>query len=304
MRTRKIEVQFLYDEAVVPPGCRSERAHERMGTCTAELAEPEPDEAPVALVARTPGEDPVEYRLFDHEFYAKDGQPLRPKTYAGECFFRVGLLEHPREGFEEMPVGKGLPITYAAGIRAEDEGRRRIRSWSRSRIVVDGELWEVAKEPVYHTDCDGGLTIEPDIFWLDSFSAAEEDAARAKAAEELADHAARSEVRDPQKVAERSMATAIDVLIPNAVAKPRRGEIARMRSLKAEAEALTETLEAAGRAGLGEIDPGLLARIEAAAGEKRDALDAYARQLAGRYGRGSELDEGGLGLAAESVLLY
>ena len=100
------------------------------------------------------------------------------------------------------------------------------------------------------------------------------------------------------------MATAIDVLIPNAVAKPRRGEIARMRSLKAEAEALTETLEAAGRAGLGEIDPGLLARIEAAADEKRDALDAYARQLAGRYGRGSELDEGGLGLAAENVLLY
>lgn len=304
MRTRKIEVQFLYDEVVVLPGCRSERAHERMGTCTAELAEPEPDEAPVALVARMPGEEPVEYRLFDHELYAKDGQPLRQKAYAGDCFFSVGLLEDPREELEEMPVGKGLPITYAAGIRAEDEGRRRIRSWSRSRIVIGGELWEVAREPVYHTDCDGGLTIEPDIFWLDSFSAAEEDAARARAAEELAEHAARAELRDPEKVAERSLATAIDVLIPDAVAKPRRGEIAGMRSLKAEAEALAETFETAGRVRLDEIDPGLFARIEAAAGGKRAVLDACARQLAGRYGRGSELDEGGLGLAAESVLLY
>lgn len=304
MRTRKIEVQFLYDEVVVLPGCRSERAHERMGTCTAELAEPEPDEAPVALVARMPGEEPVEYRLFDHELYAKDGQPLRQKAYAGDCFFSVGLLEDPREELEEMPVGKGLPITYAAGIRAEDEGRRRIRSWSRSRIVIGGELWEVAREPVYHTDCDGGLTIEPDIFWLDSFSAAEEDAARARATEELAEHAARAELRDPEKVAERSLATAIDVLIPDAVAKPRRGEIAGMRSLKAEAEALAETFETAGRVRLDEIDPGLFARIEAAAGGKRAKLDACARQLASRYGRGSELDEGGLGLAAESVLLY
>ena len=304
MRTRKIEVQFLYDEVVVLPGCRSERAHERMGTCTAELAEPEPDEAPVALVARMPGEEPVEYRLFDHELYAKDGQPLRQKAYAGDCFFSVGLLEDPREELEEMPVGKGLPITYAAGIRAEDEGRRRIRSWSRSRIVIGGELWEVAREPVYHTDCDGGLTIEPDIFWLDSFSAAEEDAARARATEELAEHAVRAELRDPEKVAERSLATAIDVLIPDAVAKPRRGEIAEMRSLKAEAEALAETFETAGRVRLDEIDPGLFARIEAAAGGKRAELDACARQLAGRYGRGSELDEGGLGLAAESVLLY
>lgn len=304
MRTRKIEVQFLYDEVVVLPGCRSERAHERMGTCTAELAEPEPDEVPVALVARMPGEEPVEYRLFDHELYAKDGQPLRQKAYAGDCFFSVGLLEDPREELEEMPVGKGLPITYAAGIRAEDEGRRRIRSWSRSRIVIGGELWEVAREPVYHTDCDGGLTIEPDIFWLDSFSAAEEDAARARATEELAEHAVRAELRDPEKVAERSLATAIDVLIPDAVAKPRRGEIAGMRSLKAEAEALAETFETAGRVRLDEIDPGLFARIEAAAGGKRAELDACARQLAGRYGRGSELDEGGLGLAAESVLLY
>ena len=297
MRTREIEVQFLYDELAVPPKCRSARVHEVMGTHIAKLAEPDPDEAPVALIARRPGEEPVEYRLFGHELYVKESQPLRAKAYAPSCYHHgVNLLEDPREGYEPKPVTKDLPTEANFPVRNKESCESRIRSWSSERIVVGGELWKIAAEPSYEIGWDGALKISEDWqSWTCEFSALEEKEARAKAedfAAEFLAHTTRAAIDNDT----------IEVLIPEAVAYPTVAEAAEVRKLKKELNALEETLRTADLKGIEEFEPGLYTKIASSAKWKQVELETLAKELGKRFGRGTKLAEDELDIAAVYVI--
>ena len=296
MRTREIEVQFLYDELAVPPKCRSARVHEVMGTHVAKLAEPDPDEAPIALIARRPGEEPVEYRLFGHELYVKESQPLRAKAYAPSCYHHgVNLLEDPREGYEPKPVTKDLPTAANFPVRDKEGCESRICSWSSERIVV-GELWKVAAEPSYEIGWDGTLKISEDWqSWKCEFSALEEKEARAKAedfAAEFLAHTTRAAIDNDT----------IEVLIPEAVAYPTVAEAAEVRKLKKELNALEETLRTADLKGIEEFEPGLYTKIASSAKWKQVELETLAKELGKRFGRGTKLAEDELDIAAYDVI--
>lgn len=297
MRTREIEIQFLYDELAVPPKCRSARVHEVMGTHVAKLAEPDPDEAPVALIAHRPGEEPVEYRLFGHELYVKESQPLRAKAYAPSCYYHgMDLLEDPREGYEPKPVTKDLPTETNYPVRDKERCESRIRSWSSERIVIGGELWKIAPEPSYEIGWDGTLEISKNWqSWKCEFSALEEKEARAKA-EEVA------VARLADAAREASDKASIEVLIPEAVAYPTASETAEARKLKKELYALEETLKTADLKGLDKFEPGLYTKIASAAKWKQVELESLARELGNRFGRGTELTEDELDVAADLVI--
>ena len=297
MRTREIEVQFLYDELAVPPKCRSARVHEVMGTHVAKLAEPDPDEAPIALIARRPGEEPVEYRLFGHELYVKESQPLRAKAYAPSCYHHgVNLLEDPREGYEPKPVTKDLPTAANFPVRDKEGCESRICSWSSQRIVVVGELWKVAAEPSYEIGWDGALKISEDWqSWKCEFSARAEKEARAKAAGFAAEFLANA-------TRAASDNATIEVLIPEAVAYPTASETAELRKLKRELDALEETLKTADLNYLDKFEPVLYTKIASAAKWKQVELDSLAKELGRRFGRGTELTEDELDIAAYDVI--
>lgn len=296
MKTREIEVQYLYDELAVPPKCRSARVHEVMGTHVAKLAEPDRDEAPVALIAHRPGEEPVEYRLFGHELYVKEGQPLRAKAYAASCYHGVNLLEDPRESYEPKPVTKDLPMERNFPVRDKERCESRIRFWANERIVVGGELWRIAPEPSYEIGWDGTLRISEDWqSWKCEFSALEEKEARAEAedfAAELLAHTTRA----------ASDNATIEVLIPEAVAYPTVSETAEARKLKKELDALEETLKTADLKGLDKFEPELHTKIASAAKWKQVELESLAKELGRRFGRGTELTEDELDIAAYDVI--
>ena len=296
MRTREIEVQFLYDELAVPPKCRSARVHEVMGTHIAKLAEPDPDEAPVALIAHRPDEAPVEYRLFGHELYVKERQPLRAKAYAASCYHHgANLLEDPREGYEPEPVTKDLPTERNSPVRDKEACESRIRSWASERIVVDGELWMIGNEPSYDINWDGMLEIsEQWRSWKCEFSALEENEARAKAEEAAA--------RLESATREANGKTSIEVLIPEAVAYPTVSEAAEVRKLKKELDALEETLKTADLKDLDKFEPGLYTKIVLATKWKQVELESLAEELGRRFGRGTELTEDELDVAADLVI--
>lgn len=297
MRTREIEVQYLYDELAVPPKCRSARVHEVMGTHVAKLAEPDPDEAPLALIAHRPGEEPVEYRLFGHELYVKEGQPLRAKAYAPSCYHcGVSLLEDPREGYEPKPVTKDLPTEGNFPVRDKERCESRIRSWANERIVVRGELWRIAAEPSYEISWDGTLGISEDWqSWKCEFSALEEKEARAEAE-------ATAAARLTKGARETNDKVSIEVLIPEAVAYPTASETAEARKLKKELDALEETLKTADLKGLDKFEPELYTKIASAAKWKQVELESHAKELGRRFGRGTELTEDDLDIAADLVI--
>ena len=296
MRTRETEVQFLYDELAVPPKCRSARVHEVMGTHIAKLAEPDPDEAPVALIAHRPDDEPVEYRLFGHGLYVKESQPLRAKAYAASCYHHgVNLLEDPREGYEPKPVTKDLPTETNFLVRDRETCENRIRSWASERIVVEGELWRIGNEPSYDIGWDGALVIsEHWRSWKCEFSALEEKEARAKAEEVAA--------RLGSATPEANGKTSIEVLIPEAVAYPTVSETAEVRKLKKELDALEETLKTADLKDLDRFEPGLYTKITSATKWKQVELESLAEELGRRFGRGTELTEDELDVAADLVI--
>lgn len=303
MRTREIEVQFLYDERVVPPRCRSARMREQMGACVAELAEPGPEEAPVALVAHRPGEGPVEYRLFGHELYTREGQPLRAKAYAAACHQGVGILEEPLEGYEPEPISKDLPMEGDLYVRNERDCAHEVRRWSRERIVVDGELWRTAKEPRYQVGWNGALKVgESWITWKQGFSALESAEARAEAGKTVAKCRRTFDAYDSEAIERSNAETWIEVLIPEAAAYPNAAEAAEVRKLRAQLKTLEETLEAADAGGLDGFEPGLFADIAKAKAWKQVELESLTRELGKRYGRGTELTEDELDIAADLVI--
>lgn len=272
--------------------------HEVMGTHVAKLAEPDPDEAPVALIARRPGEEPVEYRLFGHELYVKESQPLRAKAYAPSCYHHdvLHLLEDPREGYEPKPVTKDLPTAANLPVRDKEGCESRIRSWSSERIVVGGELWKVAAEPSYEIGWDGTLKISEDWqSWKCEFSALEEKEARAKAEGFAAEFLANA----TRAASDNAL---IEVLIPEAVTYPTASETAELRKLKRELDALEETLKAADLNYLDKFEPGLHTKIASAAKWKQVELESLARELGRRFGRGIELTEDELDVAAYHVI--
>ena len=86
------------------------------------------------------------------------------------------------------------------------------------------------------------------------------------------------------------------------MAYPTASETAELRKLKRELDALEETLKTADLNYLDKFEPVLYTKIASAAKWKQVELESLAKELGRRFGRGTELTEDELDIAAYDVI--
>ena len=86
------------------------------------------------------------------------------------------------------------------------------------------------------------------------------------------------------------------------MAYPTVSEAAEVRKLKKELDALEEMLKTADLKDLDKFEPGLYTKITSATKWKQVELESLAEELGRRFGRGAELTEDELDVAADLVI--
>ena len=287
MEAKKVEFFFEYWEEVMPPRCKVARGRANVGKIELADAAPTEEEAPVALRVRADEKKPVEYRLFNSELYVATEEPFSETLLMRRGLPASPCADNPFDGFIPKPINKELERFhgYRYGLYDYSAMVEMADTWAGGHIVFGGRFWEKTKEPCYCMDWVGvGLAGCPTTG--NTANALEREVAvgewtRRYGAEHVCAHA-----------------PTIEVVIPEAVALPPRAILEAYRDLdRARSSISGSGLTAASwqfDEDLADMVPEYRAACEQATRSLEEIearMDKLLDRMAGRFGRGRELDE-------------
>lgn len=135
-----ITVEIKFWEKYLPPRCRKVRSRENKAMVTAELREVTREQAPVAIIQTPPRKKwgrVVEYRWFEQKLYTRSRKQYR----AGDAFNGKWKSRWKKPS----DLRQYDYHTYDSVEVAQQKWQEGVSEY----LLIDGELWKEAGEPVY-----------------------------------------------------------------------------------------------------------------------------------------------------------